>query len=85
VLNPILLQTELTTSTGVKAKLVQTESDSIRFEPEFDDNARKAWHQRKMTSKLERAASQLKVLQLEGTVVHILSLASSQNPSSLHH
>lgn len=52
------------------AKLVQL--DQVDWQDTFDsDPARRAWHEEKMKSKLDRAARQLDLLQLSGIVEHL--------------
>ena len=51
------------------AKLVSIEGTS--WEKDFgDDDGRREWHERKMRSKVERAAAQLDLMGLGGTVIH---------------
>ena len=51
------------------AKLVSIEGTS--WEKDFgDDDGRREWHERKMRSKLQRAAAQLDLMGLSGTVIH---------------
>lgn len=51
------------------AKLVSIEGTS--WEKDFgDDDGRREWHERKMKSKLQRAAAQLDLMGLRGTVIH---------------
>lgn len=51
-----------------KAKLVAL--DGVTWQQDFDDEERKAWHEEKMKSKLERAARQLELTGLSGIVHH---------------
>lgn len=53
-----------------KAKLVSL-SDEVKWETDFEDEERQAWHERKMNSKLERATRHLELLSLNGTVLHL--------------
>jgi hypothetical protein len=55
-----------------KAKLVQLDDSSsgISWEQHFDDPARQRWHEEKMRSKVDRAAKQMELLGLQGTVYH---------------
>lgn len=53
-----------------RAKLVRL--NDVEWQDVFEDDERRQWHERKMNSKLERAAAQLKLLQLvdKGIVEH---------------
>ena len=65
----IALQQKLFTKDRALAKLVKL--DEISWQQQFDhDNERQKWHEQKMKSKLERAATQLDVTELSGIVIH---------------
>ena len=51
------------------AKLINI--PGIAWEQSFEDDERRAWHQRKMESKESRPARHLSILGLSGTVLHI--------------
>ena len=51
-----------------KAKLVKLEE--IKWEQTFEDEERRKWHEFKMKSKVERPESQLRKMNLSGTVHH---------------
>jgi hypothetical protein len=53
---------------GSIAKLVKLEE--VTWEERFDDDERRKWHDEKMKSKLERAARQMELLNISGTVLH---------------
>ena len=53
-----------------KVKLVPL-SDNVKWETNFEDEERRAWHEHKMNSKLERATRHLELLSLKGTVLHL--------------
>lgn len=50
------------------AKLIQL--PDVSWDQQFDDEARRKWHEAKMMSKLERAARHLQLTGLEGWVYH---------------
>jgi hypothetical protein len=58
---------------NARAKLVRVSGDGVQCEQDFSqDSERKAWHEKKMQSKLERASVQLNLLGLKdyGIVEH---------------
>jgi hypothetical protein len=63
-----VLQRTLPAGTAV-AKLVRV--PGVTWEVDWSDEERKQWHERKMASKVERAAVHLETLGLEGTVWHV--------------
>jgi len=54
---------------NAKAKLVPL--SDVTWETDFADTVRKEWHERKMTSKIERSARHLELLCLSGIVHHL--------------
>ena len=52
-----------------KAKLMQL--PDISWDQQFDDEERQNWHEKKMQSKVERAARHLELTGLSGWVQHL--------------